>query len=375
MSHQKKPKPSVLSFPCGIDQSAFWRVLWPSYYLQVMEKCSYNMSMSMLRDSLAYKAANVVQIQRVTDIEKVMFLEKLCSLKDDLDFRLVYEIDDILIGEDMPSYHAAKNMKNAYNKDAIKRAMQLSDEVVVSTPYLREYYMQKFDLKAVTVVPNKMPFFWAGNYYTEQGILDVYKQHKKRPRILYAGSASHINSMGKTGNDDFSHVIEAIKSSVKDFHWIFLGVLPWELKAENEAGEVEFWPPETLDNYNKRISVLQCSMVIAPLADNIHNHAKSDVKFLDAAAHGLPIACQDMTPYKHAPIRFSTGQEMINVIKKTLESEESFLNASRRARKMLDKQWLELECNIALHEELFSYSYGHSGRKHLNKLNNIERSV
>lgn len=366
----KKNKPTILSYPCGQNQSGFWRIFWPAYQMQVREFANYNISMVYLRDSLTYKKSDVVQIQRVTDKQSADYIEKLCTLKEKLNFRLVYDIDDVLINEDLPDYNAVYN-SGMLNKVEMEKVINLCDEITVSTPFLKEYYLSKFNQQNITVIPNKIPFFWAGNYYDDAIRLEVYRKNKKRPRILYAGGFSHINKDGKTGNDDFSHVINSIKQTIKEFHWIFLGVLPWELAENNQAGEVEFYGLENLDNYHKRIMVLNCSMMIVPLADNIFNHAKSDIKYQEACAHGLPIACQDITPYKSAPIRFSSGEQMIDVIRKTLATEETYIEASRNARKKIDKNWLELEENISMHKELFSYPYQDKKRKILNKINEV----
>ena len=98
--------------------------------------------------------------------------------------------------------------------------------------------------------------------------------------------------------------------------------------------------------------------MVAPLADNVFNHAKSNIKFLEACAYGLPIACQDITPYKEAPIRFNTSAEMLEKIRETLKSEESFMENSRLARKIADDNWLEVDSNIAAFRDVYSYPYG-----------------
>jgi hypothetical protein len=364
----KYPKPNVLTFPSGLTQSSFWRILWPMYHLNLRELVDFTMSLGFLRDSVTYKTVDVVQLQRIVDPFSAKFIKTLCILKKDLNFRLIYDVDDILIKEDIPDYNSNYTNKRIDN-GAMREVINLCDEITVSTPYLKEYYLNKFEQNNYTVVPNKIPFSWAGNFFNEQLLLQNYIKHKNRPRILYAGGYSHINFNAKKGNDDFSHVIDQIKSTVKEFKWIFIGVLPWELAEESQAGEVEFYELETFDNYHKRISVLECSMMIAPLKDLIFNHAKSDIKFLEACAHGLPIACQKITAYKDVPLKFSTGEEMIEIIRQTLKTEESFLAESRRARECIDKNWLEREENLSVYKELFFYPYQDIRRNYLNKLN------
>ena len=106
-------------------------------------------------------------------------------------------------------------------------------------------------------------------------------------------------------------------------------------------------------------------MCIAPLNNNIFNKGKSDLKFLEAAALGLPIACQDMCTYTSAPIRFQTGMQMIQKIQDTLATEESFLAASRHARSLIEGRWLEREENINKYLDVYLFPYGDARRKYI----------
>ena len=371
MGYEKDEKPMVLSYPAGINQSAYWRMHWPTYQLMVMEKMRFNIAFNFLRDSVPYQISSVVQIQRITREADANMLEKICTLKSLLDFRLIYDTDDILFKEDVPDFHARPSDPKFFNKEATIKAMNLCDEIVVSTPFLKEYYIQKGIQSEFTVIPNMIPYFWAGNYCYEEKILENYRKHKKKPRILYAGGYSHIHYNGKTGNDDFSHVIDAIMSTMDEFEWVFMGVRPWELVYSKT--DCEFHQFVRIDKYPKKVASLECQMMIAPLADCLFNHGRTDVKFQEACSHGMPFAGQDITPFKHCPIRFDTGEKMLEVIRETLKDEESYIKASREGRAMIDKKWLELPENTALYEELFLYPYGDKRRVHINTINEFTR--
>jgi hypothetical protein len=367
----KPKKPTVLAYPAAWNQSAYWRVHWPNYQLMLQDMITYNTATHFLSDLVCYKAANVIQLQRVSTGD-VTILERLYELKKTLNLRLVYDVDDILFIDDIPDFHGAHSMKERFDPKVIMKVMHLCDEIVTSTSFLREYYIQKGVKTDITVIPNMIPYFWGGNYYKEEVLLSIYRKHKTRPRILYAGGTSHLHYNAEHGNDDFSHVIDMIISTRHEFKWVFLGALPWELFPYNKAGDIEFYGFETLDRYPKKVATLQCSMMIVPLKDHFFNHGRTDVKFQEACAHGMPIACQDITPYKHCPIRFDTGEKMIEVIRETLKDEESYITASRIGREMIDKVWLERPENTALYQELFAYPYGDKRRVTINKLNKIK---
>jgi hypothetical protein len=369
MGHEKKVKPSLLTFPSGIYASGFWRILFPTFYLEQLERIDLITSSVYLKDPHMYEGLDVLWIQRATSFEHLKYIESIALLREKYRFVLIHDIDDVLIREDMPTYYGIESKPHLYNGEALKKIFSLCDEITVSTPFLKQYYLNTFGPNKITVVPNRIPFSWAGNFYNEEIRGKIYKKHLHRPRILFAGSTSHMNAFGALGNDDFTHIIEAIKTTLFEFKWIFLGAIPFELKENLLNKDVEYYEIETMDGYHKKLASLEVCMMIAPLADNINNHGKSNCKFLEASAHGIPIACQDITPYKMAPIRFSSGDQMVYQIRKTLSTEEGYTEACRRGRKMVETLWLELDQNIALYTELFSTPYQDERRTILKGLN------
>jgi hypothetical protein len=165
--------------------------------------------------------------------------------------------------------------------------------------------------------------------------------------------------------DDFYHVKEAITKTVDEFTWVFVGAFPIGLTPLVRAGKIESIAWQTMDAYPRKLSTLEVSMAIAPLADLPFNRAKSDLKYLEASALGIPIACQDMCTYANAPIRFRTGEEMIEQIRTTLRTEEEFIEHSRAARRAIENRWLEREENYGRYLDLYRFPHGSPLRKYL----------
>ena len=365
MGHEKKVKPSVFTFPSGMYASNFWRLTFPTYQLNILDEISFSTSMNYLKDASIFRGVDVVWLQRATGFEHVKYIQSLAQLREKFGFRIIHDVDDVLIREDMPDFFSIKRNENFFNGEAMKVIFSLCDEITVTTPFLKEYYLSKFGHNNITVIPNRIPYFWAGGYYNEEIRLNNYRKHKMRPRILFAGSPIHINGFKIPGNDDFTHIIEAIKSSIHEFRWIFLGGIPHELKDQCLKGEVEYHQMESIATYHPKLLTLEGCIMVAPLSEHIHNHGRSNCKFQEASAQGLPIVCQDITPYKMCPIRFTTGDQMLHQIRETLETEESYINAIRLGKKLLDEMWLELDENIGMYKELFSSSYQDKDRKYL----------
>ena len=106
-------------------------------------------------------------------------------------------------------------------------------------------------------------------------------------------------------------------------------------------------------------------MFIAPLCNNNFNKAKSDLKYIEASALGLPIACQDICTYEDAPIKFNTGDEMIDKIKETLSDERRFIKESVNGRNVAEGRFLETEKNLYQYYDNYMYDQGDPERKYL----------
>lgn len=364
----KKNLPYVIQYNSDFYGCGFWRLLWPQFVLNMTGKAAVHHSHLFIRDFLHYSRASVIHIQRQSKYTQYNFYSKLSSMKDRLKFRLVYDVDDIIFFEDVPIYNSAKKeISSIEMRESSQKIMELCDEMTVSTPFLREYYLQKTSQKNITVIPNYIPLFWMGNYYSEELILNKYRKHKQRPRILYAGSGSHFDVGMKTKDfhDDFYHIRDAVIRTKDEFKWVFVGAFPPTLVALLQAGDIEYHPWVDLEKYPRFLMSLNCNMAIAPLMESDFNRAKSDIKFLEASALGMPIACQDLCTYAVAPIRFKAGDDLIHKIRETLKSEESLIEACREGRKRIDKRWLELDENIGKHLDVYTYPYGDPQRKYL----------
>ena len=366
MSSNQKPK--IIQYNADYQGCGFWRFLWPQHALNMSGMVEIHHSHLFIRDPLHYAQASVIHIQRQVNRNQYEFFKKLAHLRDRLEFRLVYDTDDITFREDIPIYNPFRRI---YISDEVRefqpKIMELCDEVTVSTPYLREYLLNKTSQKKISVVPNFIPYNWMGSYYSEEQILSRYRKNKERPKILYSGSSSHFDTHRITDNerDDFFHVRDMIIETRNEFEWIFVGSHPPSISPYLRSGEMQYFSWKNLIEYPQFLSSLGCSMAVAPLMENDFNRAKSDIKFLEAAALGLPIACQDMCTYAIAPIRFKTGKEMIEKIRDTLRSEESLIDAARAGRKLLEYRWLENKDNLGKFLDLYHYSYGDPRRMNL----------
>lgn len=344
-------------FHGGENACGYYRLLWPALIMGMQGRAQIVSSTRYVLDFAFYSSMDVIRIQRQGTKPQLEFFNKLLSMRDNLKFKLSYDIDDLPFYEDIPIYNY--NYED-YNSDElranIQALMELCDCMTVSTEQMKQYFLEKTKQKNIQVIPNYVPRFWIGSEYSEGHLLHNFEKHRSQPRILYFGSSSHIDSLRKSKNpeDDFQHVKDAIIESRKEFTWVFVGTAPYELAPYCQAGEMEFHPWKNLVEFPRFLSLLDVNMAVAPLADNMFNRCKSNNKYVETSALGLPCACQDMVTYDMAPIRFTDGKSMLQSIRRTLQSKESFIEASRSARKYAEMQWLEREENIAHHHNIFT---------------------
>lgn len=349
---------------CGL-----WRMKWPEFILNCTQSIAIHSSTCMILDERFYKSITSVRVQRQATPHQKKFIEFLKSLGK----RVIYEVDDIIFREDIPLYN---KFRGAFTSDQIRQTsqeiMNLCDEITVTCPFMRDYYRSKTNHSQITVIPNLPPRFWLDKWYDRDAIYRNYNKYCKRknakPRILYAGSGAHFDTENLNNyTDDFTHVVSEIEKTINEFQWVFIGGIPPILKPLVKIGAIEHHNWVNILNLPKFIHSLNINCMIAPLANNNFNSAKSDIKLVEAAAFGIPIVCQDMITYQNAPYKFNTGDDMISQIRYILKSSNRYMTISKDMRQHIKDRWLE--DNIDTYKELYTYKYGDPRRVQLAKYN------
>jgi len=363
----------AINFYADYSGCGFWRMIWPEHLLNAYQRMVVHGSTVMCMDENWYKGVKAVRIQRQATPNQLKFAQFIKGLSQKFGFRMIYEIDDIVFHEDIPDYN---KFKSAFVDPTIRKTsqeiMSLCDEVTVTCDFMKEYYKDKTGHNNVTVIPNYIPKFWMGHYYDEKVVSRRFEKNKKKPRILYPGSGAHFDVANRNKQqDDFAHVVDAVIKTKKKYQWVFLGAYPLQLRPYVQSGEIEFVPWMPLYDYPKSFYDLKPNVLVAPLHDNTFNRAKSDLKYIEACAYGIPAICQDLDTYQNAPYRFTTGDEMVDLIDAVTKDKTTYMKAARKGRLVAEGRWLENPDNIGKYHELYNYEYGSAERKLLNKQNNL----
>lgn len=345
---------------CGM-----WRLGAAEYLLNYGGKMIINSLTSMILDPRFYLSGLcAIKMQRqASNVQKEFVKFMRTFVRNKLETKLIYEVDDIVFAEDIPYYNRCRGaFDNKEIRQNIIEILEMCDEVVVASEYMRDYYKTKSNNKNVVYIPNYAPKMWFDRFYNEDEILKHYHKNKNRPRVLITGSGTHYDSTGQHGlKDDYSHVVQSIIDTRKDFKWVFMGGFPIPLKPFIDNGDVEFVPWAPLLQFSNHMYNQHPQVTMAALADNHFNRAKSWIKFTESSYLGIPFVGQDLNPYKDSYHKFVTGDEMIDQIKGIVKDEQKYIANCRKHRSFSEKQWLD--DHLDSHMVIYTSPYGDVTRK------------
>jgi hypothetical protein len=355
--------PRAMNYYADYGGCGFWRMIWPEFSMNAYNKACMSGLTQMILDLRFYHGIKAIRMQRQATPIQRDFIKELKKVQDQLKFRLIYEVDDIVFKDDIPDYNRCKDaFVDQTIIDSILEIMQAMDEVSVTCKYMKEYYQNKTGNKKITVIPNYPPKFWLDRFYDEEKIQKLYEKNKKRPRVLYSGSGTHVDVLNRTNfNDDFKHVIDAIIKARKKFKFVWKGCFPLALRPYIDNGEMEFieWSP--LHDYPQGLVDANCNVCFASLTDNVFNKSKSNIKMIESGGIGLPGAYQDMCTYEEADIKFKTGDDLINQLEHITSDFDRYMRLSKKARKFVEGLWLE--DHLDEYEALYFTDWGSKERK------------
>ena len=175
--------------------------------------------------------------------------------------------------------------------------MNLMDKCCFSTQYLADY--AKDVCKANTefvVMPNAVSkFFWGGIKRPDR------KERIEQPRVLITSSPTHYsNEMKMKGDFDnawYKWIIESVKND--KIKLTVMGGLPFFLDQVKDKIKVINWVSSF--EYHTVVKQQRADILIGPLVPNDFNHAKSDIKYIEACASSTPFIGTTFTNGKPSP--------------------------------------------------------------------------
>jgi len=192
------------------------------------------------------------------------------------------ELDDHIfaVNSDSPAYESY--FPGSEGEKIVKEQIVNSTGLIVSTDYLRKVYEELNP--NVWVVPNGIDFdIW-------DNLKKPIKKSKKI-RIGWAGGGSHVRDL-----EFIEKAVDVIRKKYMNVEFVLLGGVPPSYKDKRKIKGLYKWYP--INEYPQAVSNLGFDIAIAPLRDNAFNRGKSNLRWLEYSALGIPTIASRVEPFK-----------------------------------------------------------------------------
>ncbi len=230
-------------------------------------------------------AADLIIIQRhFPAVHTEKFLDKL--LKSNVP--IAYEMDDMLL--ELPSYHPGYEV---YKRHApyIKWILRTADLVIVSTCNLRDSSI-KYTTCPIQLQPNLVNW----SLFNAPP-----KPHNNIFTFLISGTASH--------EGDWSIIEEPLLNILNIYpekvRAIFFGDLPEKFSKHPLVQVIKF--QDGYEQYADTLKKLNVNCALVPLEDTSFNNCKSNIKWLEYSAAGIPGIYSNTATYSSSISHGETG--------------------------------------------------------------------
>lgn len=272
------------------DACTFYRMAEPARVLRALGHDAtqdYQVGLATLMTS------DVVVIQRPTEANATHLMGKLLALPEGRRPRIVVELDDDLFS--LPEHHPVQ-LGDA-QRHRLTEAIRRADRVTVTNDHLAQQVAApsvppEITAEMVRVVPNYVP---------ERFVVDRVPALDAigTPTITWAGSDTHRR--------DFDEVAVALRKLLRertDFRVRIVGA-PYAARLRSAAisdQRASITQVPWVEGVARYIPTLAGHIGLAPLADDLFNRSKSDLRLKELAARGMAVVASDVGPYEASDV-------------------------------------------------------------------------
>lgn len=342
---------------------SYYRILFISQLIsQVYEQALFCDARLLFNSRDYFPMLRSFRLQRGCAVRDAQwFRDVILPAKERFGFPVVYEIDDILVRDDIPVYNCYRDIF-VQGKDAIPVFMDGSDAITVTCAPLADYYNRKFGIPRdkFRIMPNYLPRYFFDSY-DEAIIRDrIASQKSRRPRICFSCGMSHFDMLKTGAGDDFSGILDWIVENRRKYQFVFHGGFPPAL--ERYADDFERVPIGPFLDYPRVRRSIRADLFIQPLRHSEFNECKSPIKLLESWAEGTPAFVQDLGSYKQiAPDAcFDTPETLDRMVNALFADPDAQFQLIRRNYARMDAFWLDTHIDEWLEVLLYPHRKRHS---------------
>ncbi|WP_233282032.1 glycosyltransferase [Pseudomonas mangiferae] len=310
--------PRVLAYPADHFGCGHYRVIQPLKALQAE---------GLAQGRISDRYHTIVELERfqpdVLLLQRQIGDENIKGIAEAGEFSRafkVFELDDYLPNLPLKSVHRATMPKDIVK--SLRRALALSDRLVVSTEALAESFSDLHPM--IRVVHNTLPVPWWGHLQSQRGV-------GPRPRVGWGGGASH------TG--DLELIFDVVRDLADRVDWVFFGMCPPKLRPYVK----EYHEGVSIEAYPAKLASLNLDLALAPLEQNLFNECKSNLRLLEYGACAYPVVCSDVRcfrgdlPVTRVKNRF---KEWMDAIQAHLADPEASARQGLALREAVYRDWM-----------------------------------
>ena len=278
--------PNILMVPQGQDACGVYRIINPAHLMQEAD------TKTTLTSRCDMRAASLYDVMYTQRICSEASLKAVKNIKDKTGIKVIVDFDDLVWdykdGYGLPEYNVCKDkIHTAANREALlKYGNEVIDVATCTNEYLKEAISEFIDPRRIKVLPNRLPVKeWPYDKATTIPAEDIY---------FYAGSVTHYDPINHKPGDFSNGWVNFLKNKKV----AVMGAVPYFINP------IVNFKPTAMNTYSKAFcnNARQCKFVIAPLADNVFNKCKSNLKYLESCAAGRVCLVTDFegSPYHDA---------------------------------------------------------------------------
>lgn len=322
----------ILFVPADQAACGVFRMYQPYYALKRNEKEDDEIKFYLYDELFKNDTTSVLAINDMSEFDAVVFQRvaspRLLGVINELkstNTKIYIELDDALFNVHPSNPAATVWAPGTPSWDALKKAIEVCDKLILSTEELKLAYMGKEAVIIPNAIDDKLPIYSAENNRRKELPTD-------KTIVGWAGSTSHITSL--------KYMAKPIKKLMKERDDVIFAMCsnPEFLNAFDVPKEKKVYVQhKPIDEFPPVMSLFDINLAVTPM--DIFNDRKSELKVLEAGIWGIPSVCSATAPYKRFN-KLSDGgnicvwdnsvNDFVRAITKLIDDKETYKKLSEK---------------------------------------------
>jgi glycosyltransferase involved in cell wall biosynthesis len=273
--------------------------------------------------------------------------------------RVLYEMDDNLFA--VPKHNPSSLLYNSKKgRQTLESTLREVDAIMCSTQPLADQLRDLYPSTPIYVCHNHLSGVIWGPESITHGRHEKFRKFDSQGQTIvgWQGSATH--------DTDFKMILPALVRIMNDYPKVFLRMLgntPPCVQNVIPTDRLQWADGVLFQDYPALLNFSGFDIGLAPVTDSKFNQAKSNLKWLEYSALGIPCVASRVYPYARSIVHGETGylaasvDEWYTSIKALLDSPELRLEVGQRAKTHVWTNW-------TAEKHLMSWVRAINGEKH-----------